>query len=78
MIARRVLNTRIDPATGLFNAVRMTRLLPGSRLVTVEGWGHTARETKSACADAILARYLVHRSLPRLDVTCQPGIVPFA
>jgi hypothetical protein len=34
-----VLNTRYDPATGHRNAVRMTELLAGSRLVTVEGWG---------------------------------------
>ena len=72
-----VLNTRYDPATGHRNAVRMTDLLPGSRLVTVEGWGHTARDTRSACADAILARYLVDRTLPARDTTCQPGVVPF-
>ena len=73
-----VLNTRYDPATRLGNAVRMTDLLPGSRLVTVEGWGHTARDTHSPCADAILTRYLVDRALPARDTTCQPGVVPFA
>ena len=73
-----MLNTRYDPATRLGNAVRMTDLLPGSRLVTVEGWGHTARDTHSPCADAILTRYLVDRALPARDTTCQPGVVPFA
>jgi pimeloyl-ACP methyl ester carboxylesterase len=72
-----VLNNRYDPATGHRNALRMVELLPGSRLVTVEGWGHTARDTSSACADRILSNYLVDRTLPPRGTTCQPGIVPF-
>jgi pimeloyl-ACP methyl ester carboxylesterase len=72
-----VLNTRYDPATDHRNAVHMTDLLAGSRLVTVEGWGHTARDTRSACADAYLERYLLDRALPPRGATCQPGIVPF-
>ncbi|MEV6490925.1 alpha/beta hydrolase, partial [Actinoplanes sp. NPDC051633] len=73
-----VLNNRFDPATGYRNAIRMAGLLPGSRLVLNEGWGHTVRETRSPCADAILARYLIDRALPPRGATCQPGIVPFA
>lgn len=73
-----VLNNRYDPATGYPNAVRMSQLLTGSRLVIVEGWGHTTRDTLSACADRILERYLVDRLLPPPGTTCQPGIVPFA
>jgi pimeloyl-ACP methyl ester carboxylesterase len=73
-----VMNNRFDPAAGHPNAVRMTELLPGSRLVTVEGWGHTVRETRSVCADGILERYLVDGTLPRYGASCQPGIVPFA
>jgi pimeloyl-ACP methyl ester carboxylesterase len=72
-----VLNNRYDPATGHRNALRMVELLTGSRLVTVEGWGHTARDTHSACADRILSDYLVDRTLPPRGTTCQPGIVPF-
>jgi len=72
-----VLNTRYDPATDYRNAVHMAELLAGSRLVTVEGWGHTARDTRSACADAYLERYLLDRALPSRGATCQPGIVPF-
>ena len=72
-----VLNNRYDPATDHRNALRMVELLPGSRLVTVEGWGHTVRDTRSACADRILANYLIDRTLPPRGTTCQPGIVPF-
>ncbi len=53
-------------------------LLIGSRVVTVEGWGHTARDTASMCADAIVERYLVTTALPHRDVSCDPGVVPFA
>lgn len=73
-----VLNNRFDPATRHRNAIRMSELLSGSRLVTNEGWGHTVRETESACADGILAGYLIDRTLPARGATCQPGIVPFA
>jgi pimeloyl-ACP methyl ester carboxylesterase len=73
-----ILNNRFDPATRHDNAIRMTELLPGSRLVTNEGWGHTVRETRSTCADSILARYLIDGTLPQRGATCRPGIVPFA
>ena len=73
-----VLTTRFDPATPARNARTMASLLIGSRIVTVEGWGHTARDTASMCADAIVERYLVTTALPRRDITCDPGVVPFA
>lgn len=72
-----LLNPRFDPATPHRNAVTMSRLLPGSRLVTVNGWGHTTAQIRSACADAYVARYLIRRTLPGADATCPPGIVPF-
>ena len=73
-----ILNNRHDPATGYRNALRMSEVLPGSRVVIVEGWGHTARDSQSTCANRILERYLVERILPPRGMTCQPGIVPFA
>ena len=73
-----IMNNRFDPSTPHRNAVRMNEVLPGSRLVTVEGWGHTARDTRSACANSILERYLVDGKLPAPGITCQPGIVPFS
>ena len=73
-----ILNNRYDPATAYLNAVRMSELLTGSRLVIVEGWGHTTRETNSTCANRILERYLVDQLLPPRGTICQPGIVPFA
>jgi pimeloyl-ACP methyl ester carboxylesterase len=73
-----VMNNRHDPATSVRNAVAMTQLLPGSSLVIVEGWGHTARATHSACANAIVERYLTMLALPATGTSCQPGRVPFS
>ena len=73
-----ILNNRYDPATSYHNAFRMSELLPGSRVVIVEGWGHPARESQSSCANRILERYLVDYLLPPRGTTCEPRIVPFA
>jgi pimeloyl-ACP methyl ester carboxylesterase len=72
-----LLNPRFDPATPHQNAVTMDRLLPRSRRLTVDGWGHTALQTRSACADGALERYLVRLTLPRRGATCETGVVPF-
>ena len=74
-----LLNPRYDPATPHRNAVTMNRLLRGSRLVTVNGWGHTAAlGTRSACADGTIERYLIELRLPRAGAACPTGVVPFA
>jgi pimeloyl-ACP methyl ester carboxylesterase len=72
-----LLNPRFDPASPHFNAVTMNRLLPGSRLLTVNGWGHTALATRSACKDDSVERYLIDGILPRPGEVCPTGIVPF-
>jgi TAP-like protein len=56
----------------------MDRLLPRSRLLTVNGWAHTALQTRSPCADGTLERYLTGLTLPRAGATCQTGVVAFA
>jgi pimeloyl-ACP methyl ester carboxylesterase len=72
-----LVNNRFDPATPHRSAVAMNRLLPRSRLLTVDGWGHTALQTRSACADGAVERYLVRLALPRPGATCETGVVPF-
>lgn len=69
--------TRYDPATPYQNAGTMQRLLTGSRVVTVNGWGHTALLTFSPCAAGYLERYLINRTLPVPGVQCPTGVVPF-
>ena len=54
----------------------MNRLLPRSRLLTVDGWGHTALQTRSACADGAIERYLVRLVLPRPARRARPASSP--
>jgi hypothetical protein len=72
-----LLNPHFDPASPHRNAVTMNRLLLGSRLLTINGWGHTALVTRSACKDDSLERYLIDGTLPRPGAVCPTGIVPF-
>jgi pimeloyl-ACP methyl ester carboxylesterase len=72
-----IVGNRFDPATPYRGAVTLARLLPRSRLLTLDGWGHTS-EGKSSCIDAHTARYLLTTRTPQPGSVCQPAIVPFA
>lgn len=72
-----VIGNRYDPATRYRGAVTLRRLLPKSRLLTLEGWGHTSL-TLSSCIDKKVNRYLLVPWLPSSDAACQPDVVPFA
>ena len=67
-------STRPPPTGGRSS---LARLLPRSRLLTLNGWGHTA-EGKSSCIDAHTARYLLTTQVPSGGTVCQPDLVPFA
>jgi pimeloyl-ACP methyl ester carboxylesterase len=66
-----------DPATRYQGAVTASNLLPGSRLLTVHGWGHTSLFL-SECADEVQARYLVDLTLPPVGTVCDQDHVPFS
>jgi hypothetical protein len=72
-----VASTTFDPATPYSGALAVRALAPDSRLVTVEGWGHTIFGL-SVCGDAVVTEYLVNQALPATDVTCQQDVDPFA
>ncbi|MDQ3662930.1 MAG: alpha/beta hydrolase [Actinomycetota bacterium] len=72
-----VVGNRYDPATRYRGAVKLRRLLPKSRLLTLEGWGHTSLGL-SSCIDQKVNSYLLVPWLPSSDATCQPDVVPFA
>jgi pimeloyl-ACP methyl ester carboxylesterase len=72
-----VIGTRFDPATPYRQAQPYADLFPASRLLTLDGWGHTAIG-KSACVDAAVAAYLVAGDLPHVAATCAPDAVPFS
>jgi pimeloyl-ACP methyl ester carboxylesterase len=72
-----VVGNRFDPATPYRGAVTLARLLPRSRLLTLDGWGHTS-EGKSSCIAAHTVRYLLSTRTPQPGTVCQPDVVPFA
>jgi pimeloyl-ACP methyl ester carboxylesterase len=71
-----VIGNQFDPATRYQGAVTAASLLPGSRLLTVHGWGHTSLFS-SQCADAAASRYLVDLTLPSPGTVCEQDHVPF-
>ena len=72
-----VVGNRFDPATPYAGAVKVASLLPGSRLLTVNGWGHTSLFL-SACADDAINSYLLTTAPPAAGTTCNQDVTPFA
>ena len=71
-----VLGTRFDPATPYRQTRPYADLFPASRMLTLDGWGHTTIG-KSACVDAAVAAYLVAGDAPQDGAVCAPDAVPF-
>ena len=71
-----VASTRFDPATRYQGAVTVSQLLPNSRLLTVNGWGHTT-PFLSQCADQAVLNYLLHGALPPVGTVCDQDWIPF-
>ncbi|WBB66004.1 alpha/beta hydrolase [Micromonospora sp. WMMD812] len=66
-----------DPATNYRGAVSSAALLPNSRLLSSDSWGHTAYGT-SACATGAIDAYLVRGTLPAKGTVCTGDVQPFA
>lgn len=73
-----VIGARWDPAPSYDNAVKVARLMPGSRLVSSDNWGHQSAGT-SACVDNAIFAYLI-RPLARAPkvLHCRGDVQPFA
>jgi pimeloyl-ACP methyl ester carboxylesterase len=72
-----IIGGRFDPVTRYQSAVTLARLLPRSRLLTLDGWGHVSLP-KSSCINAHVSRYLLTTRVPPPGTVCQPDVVPFA
>jgi pimeloyl-ACP methyl ester carboxylesterase len=73
-----VIGNRWDPVTSYDSAVKVARMLPSSRLVSSDSWGHTALLT-SACVDNTVWGYLLHPLARAPKVTyCRGDVQPFA
>jgi pimeloyl-ACP methyl ester carboxylesterase len=66
-----------DPATNYQDAVTASRLLPNSRLLSSDSWGHTAYGT-SECATRSVDAYLLKVALPPRGRVCKGDEQPFA
>jgi pimeloyl-ACP methyl ester carboxylesterase len=73
-----VVGSKWDPVTSYGSALEVARMLPSSRLVASDNWGHTALLT-SACVDNAVWGYLIHPLAPVPKIThCRGNVQPFA
>lgn len=66
-----------DPATNYQGAVAAAKVMPGSRLLSSDSWGHTAYGT-SSCVTTAVDKYLLSRTLPAVGKKCVGDIQPFS
>jgi pimeloyl-ACP methyl ester carboxylesterase len=72
-----VVGDKWDPVTSYGSAVKVAHMLPNSRLVASDSWGHTALLT-SACVDNAVFGYLIRPLAPAPKIThCRGNIQPF-
>jgi pimeloyl-ACP methyl ester carboxylesterase len=72
-----VIGNLFDPATPYEGAVAMARELAHARLLTVDGYGHTAFLNPSTCAYDYVSRYVVDGTLPPPGTVCPQDQQPF-
>jgi pimeloyl-ACP methyl ester carboxylesterase len=67
-----VVGNTFDPATPLHGARAVNRLLDGSRLLVLDGWGHGAIG-ESSCIKQAFGDYLLDGTLPPAGTVCLPN-----
>jgi len=65
-----------DPATNYQGAVSSSRLLPNSRLLSSNNWGHTAYGS-GVCATTSIDNYLLTGTPPAKGTVCTDSVQPF-
>ncbi|MFI6490512.1 alpha/beta hydrolase [Streptomyces sp. NPDC050564] len=73
-----VVGTTYDPSTPYTNSQAMAKELANARLLTNNGYGHTALINPSSCIATHESRYLVDGTLPPVGTTCRPDTPPFS
>lgn len=73
-----VVGNKVDPATPYQDAVAMAHDLADARLVTVDGFGHSALGNPSSCVNAIESAYFVTGALPPAGTVCRQDQAPFS
>jgi pimeloyl-ACP methyl ester carboxylesterase len=72
-----VIGNTFDPATPLRGAVAMSQKLGRARLLTMDGYGHTALLNPSSCVNRYETRYFVNETLPPKGTRCAQNGDPF-
>jgi pimeloyl-ACP methyl ester carboxylesterase len=72
-----LVNLTTDVATPLPNAIKMTRELASTRLLVVDGYGHTAFLNPSSCANTYETAYFRTGALPPKGIICHQNLPPF-
>ncbi|MFF3849259.1 alpha/beta hydrolase [Streptomyces sp. NPDC002328] len=73
-----VVGTTYDPSTSYEGAKAMAEELADARLLTHQGYGHTALLNPSTCVNDHVSRYLVDGFLPPPGTSCEPDTPPFS
>jgi pimeloyl-ACP methyl ester carboxylesterase len=73
-----VIGNTFDPETPLVNAVALANKLSRARLLTVDGYGHTALLNPSSCANQYMSEYFVDGTLPSEGTVCRQDVQPFS
>jgi pimeloyl-ACP methyl ester carboxylesterase len=71
-----VVGNYYDPATNYDSAVATAALMPNSRLLSSDSWGHTAYGT-STCTTKAVDGYLLTLALPAKGTVCTGAVQPF-
>ena len=72
-----VIGNTFDPETPLEGAVAMADELASARLLTVDGYGHSALLNPSRCASQYVSDYLIDGTLPPEGTVCPQDQPPF-
>jgi pimeloyl-ACP methyl ester carboxylesterase len=72
-----VIGNTLDPATPLRGAVAMSQKLARARLLTMDGFGHTALLNPNSCINRYEGRYFVSGTLPPKGTRCAQDAPPF-
>lgn len=71
-----VVGNYFDPATRYEGAQLVADLLPNSRLLSLNGWGHVSIFL-SQCMDQAVSDYMLNGTLPPEGTVCQQDLIPF-
>ena len=66
-----IVGTLNDPATPYIWAEQLSKILVGSRLISLNSEGHTGYNRGSNCVDQVVEKYLISGSIPAQNLSCR-------